>query len=127
MSNLTALGLILVTLLAGYAVIAHASNTLNRRADMIVVGLVDGVPVSKKHRYLMLFHIYLSQLGSVIALSAILAVGYVRIADNLDDPGVRNLAYLVAGLAAFAAINWLLLGTSYLIHCWQVLRQANGD
>jgi len=49
MSNLNAIGLILATLLVGYAVVVNASNAINKRADMIVAGVVEGVPVSKKH------------------------------------------------------------------------------
>jgi hypothetical protein len=60
--------------------------------------------MSRKHRYLKLSHIYVGQLGAVIALSMILAFGFVQIADNVTDSGVRTLAYLVAGLAVFGAV-----------------------
>jgi hypothetical protein len=127
MSNLNAIGLILATLIAGSFFLIYASNTINKRADMIVVGVVEGVPVSTKHRYLMLYHVYLSQVGGVIAISIVIAVGCLRIADSVTNSDVTMLAYLVAGLGAFAAVNWLFLGTSYFIHCAQVLRDDRRD
>jgi hypothetical protein len=51
----------------------------------------------------------------------------VQIADNVTDSGVRTLAYLVAGLAVFGAVQWLFLGASYFVYCLQVLRQAETD
>jgi hypothetical protein len=127
MSNLNAIGLILVTLIAGSFFLTYASNTINKRADMIIVGVVEGVPVSTKHRYLMLYHIYLSQLGGVIAVSIVIAVGCLQIADSVTNSDVTMLAYLVAGLGAFAAVYGLVLGTSYFIYCLQLLRETKRE
>ena len=127
MSNLSAIGLILSTAIIGYVVIIYASNALSKHVDIVVTGVAEGVPMSTKHRHLKLSHMYVSQLGALVGIAMILAFGFVKIADSVTDSGVRTLAYLVAGLAAFAAVQWFVLGISYLIYCLQVLRQAQSD
>ena len=83
--------------------------------------------MSMKHRYMKLFVMYVSQMGAVVGIAMILAFGFMKIADSVTDSGVSAVAYLVAGLAAFTAIQWLVLGISYLIYGLQVLRQAESN
>ena len=127
MSNLNAIGLILATTIIAYVVIIYTSNALSKHVDIVVTGVAEGVPMSTKHRHLKLSHMYISQWGAVVGIAIILAFGFVQIAGSVTDSGVRTLAYLVAGLAAFTAVQWLVLGASYLVYCFQVLRQARAD
>jgi hydroxyethylthiazole kinase-like sugar kinase family protein len=123
MSNLAAIGLILATLCVAFLVVFYASSAINKHVDVIVTGVVDGVPASTKHCYLKLNQMFLTQTSGVIALSVVVAACYVGIADNVTDPGVTRLAYLAAGLAAFSAITWLGGGISFYIQCIEAIRQ----
>jgi hypothetical protein len=127
MSNLNAIGLILVILVGGGFLIIYLARTTNRRLDAALTGIVDGARVSRKHRQLMLYNMYFQYLGGIIAFSIIFAFGFVQIADHLSDPGIKNLAYAAAVLAGFPGVTWLLLGTSSGLHCARVLRQAEAD
>jgi len=127
MSNLNAIGLILVTLLAGGALIIYLARTANKRLDAVLTGVVDGIPASLKHRQLMLYNMYFQYLGGIIALSIIIALGFVQMADNVSDPGIKNLAYAAAVLAGFPGFNWLILGTSAGFYSARVLRRAEAD
>ncbi|NNE20442.1 MAG: hypothetical protein HKN10_18400 [Myxococcales bacterium] len=122
MSNFEAIGLILATLLGGYVAIVWTSKILNERADMVLSGVVNGVPASKRHRHIMLYHGCLQYFGGSIALAFVLTVGELRIASNVDDPDVRTLAYLAASLGAFAALSLSILAPFFLTHCARVLR-----
>jgi hypothetical protein len=124
MSNLSTIGMILALAIVAYAIVIYASNELAKIVDTILAGVVEGVPMSKKNRQLKLYHIYVGQLGAVIAISMIMAFGFVRIAENATGSGARTLAYLCAGLGAFAALQWFVLGISYLLHCMRVLHQT---
>ena len=127
MSNLAAILLILATLCFAYVVIIYASNKLNEHVDVIIAGVIQGVPASTKHRYIKLNQIFLPQAAAVFVFSLIMALGYIRIADNVSDPDVRTVAYLAACLGAFGAASWLVLGVSFYVHCYHVLRQETRE
>jgi len=127
MSDFNAMGLILATFLLGGFLLIYLSKTLNQRLDTILTGVANGVRVSHKHRHLMLYSMYFQFLGSMIALSVILAVSFVQMADHVSHPGIKNLAYLAAVLVAFPGFSWSVLGTSSGLHCARVLRQAEAD
>jgi hypothetical protein len=124
MSNLEAIGLILATLLGGYLSIIYTTKTLNERADMVLSGIVNGVPASKRHRHIMLYHGCVQYCGGAVALASILAIGVLRIADTVDDPNVRMLAYLAAAFGVFAAVGISILAPFFLLHCARVLRHS---
>ena len=127
MSNLNAIGPILATAVIAYVGIIYTSNALGKHMDSVVVGIAEGVPMSMQHRYMKLFVMYVSQMGAVVGIATILAFGVMKIADSVTDSGVSTLAYLVAGLAAFTAVQWLVLGMVYLTYGLQVLRQAEAE
>ena len=127
MSDSTATAVALAIGVAAYVAIIYASNWLSRHVDVIVTGVADGVPMSTRHRYLKLHYIYLGQLGAVIAICMIFAFGFVRFASTVDDPGMRTLPYLLAGLAAFGAVQWLIMGASYFVYCLRILREERRE
>ena len=53
-----------------------------------------------------------------------LAIGVLRIADTVDDPNVRMLAYLAAAFGIFAAVGISILAPFFLLHCARVLRDT---
>lgn len=124
MSNFTAIVVIIATATLVFFVVMRASNQLGNNVDAVLAGVVQGVPMSAKQRSLKLFIMYLSQLGATVGITLIVAFGFLQIGGHVGDDGVRTLAYLCAGLAAFASLQWLVLGVWYLTECLQVLRQA---
>jgi hypothetical protein len=127
MSNLHAVAIILTVATLVFVSVIYASNWLGKHVDAVLTGVVEGVQVSARQRMLKLFIMYLSQLGATVGITLIVAFGYTLIANSVSDTGVRTLAYLCAGLAAFASLQWVVLGAWYLVHCIVALRQAEAD
>jgi hypothetical protein len=127
MSNTAAIALILATLCFAFAVIFYGSDHINRHIDVIFSGVLEGIPISRKHRSLKLNHMMLQLTGAVIALSMIIAMGYVGIANSVTDPEVTTLAYVAAGLAGFGVISWIFGGVSCYIQCLAAIRQDRRD
>jgi hypothetical protein len=126
-SNLAAIALILAILLFAFVAIFYGSHHINGHIDAIYTGVLDGIPMSTKHRYLNLSHMFLQQTGAIIALSAIVAIGFAGIADNVADPAVTRLAYVAAGLAGFGAVSWMFGGVSCYFQCVAAIRRDARD
>ena len=127
MSNLLAIGVVLGTLFTGGFWVVWVANTINMRFDAIVTGVIDGTRLSLNHRRLMLYNMYYQYLGGVIGVSTVLALGFVQMANHMSDPGIRNLAYAAAAIAAFPAGTWAVVGITGGLYCSKVLRQAEAD
>ena len=127
MSNLETIGLIIATNAAGGGLLIWLSEILNKRAAVILTGLSDGVPVSLGHRRLVLYRVYFQYLGSIVAVSILLTLALIRIAENVGDPDIQGLAYISAIFAGFPAITWAILGTWTAIDCVKELRRAEAQ
>ena len=125
MSNLQTNGLILAAFVVGSGLLVFMSEILNKQAGVILTGLSDGVPVSLELRRVMLYRVYFQYLGGVIAISVILALALVRIAENVQDPDIKTLAYVTAVSAGFPALTWAILGTWTGIDCARAIRKAD--
>jgi hypothetical protein len=127
MSTLQSVGIILSTAVVAYIGVIYGSAQLGKLIDAVLTGIVEGVQVSAKQRTLKLFIMYLSQLGAIVGINVIVSFGFAQIGNSVSDAGVRTLAYLCSGVAAFGALSWLFLGPLYLVYCVRALRQAEAD
>ena len=127
MSNLTAILLILATVLAAVFVIMWVTKMANAQRDAIITGLQQGVPLSAKHRWLIFSNDWIAAKYSMAGLSLILGFSYMRLGRGASDADVELVAFLSAGFAAFSALFLLVLGTSDLIFCISALRQTKQD
>jgi hypothetical protein len=66
-------------------------------------------------------------LGAVIGVATVLALGFVQMANHVSDPGIKNLTYAAAAIAAFPAGTWAVVGITGGLYCSKVLRQAEAD
>jgi hypothetical protein len=82
----------------------------HQRMDQIVTGIVDGVPVSKKYRWLMLFYGFWADVLVGMILVTIFGTGFHKAADVAANPGVE-------ALANFCAISCGALIASFLVLC----------
>lgn len=125
MSNLETIGLILAALVGGSALVIYVSEVLSKHVVVIITGLNDGIPVSIELRRLMLYRICFPYMGGSAAFSIAIALGLLRIAENVSDPSIRTLAYIIAVIMAFPGVNWLVLGTWTGIDCARAIRKAD--
>jgi hypothetical protein len=124
MSNLNAIGLILAILIAGTFVTFYATKWIHIRSDAITTGIVRGISISTKERWMKLFHDWLPMAFGISLFDLILAVGFIEIAENLTDQGVILVAWLSGAAAGFSCVFWLILGISYFVNLVLILREA---
>jgi hypothetical protein len=127
MSDLNAIGMILALMLAGTFVTFYATKWIHVRSDAITTGIVRGVPISTKERWMKLFHDWLPMAFGIAIVDLILAVGFLEIAKGFTDEGIRLVAWLSAAAAGFSSVFWFILGVSYFANCVSILRQAEAD
>lgn len=124
MSNVNAIGLIFAILIFGGFVISYTTQIIHSRSDAVTTGIVRGVPISIKERWMILFHDWVPAAFGIAVFGVIMALGQLEIGQQVDDEGIRLLAWLSAGLAGFSSAFWLILGISYFTNCVFILREA---
>ena len=124
MSNLNAIGLISAILIFGGFVITYTTHVIHLRSDAITTGIVRGVSISIKERWMILFHDWVLAAFGIAVFGALLALGQIEIAQHVDDQSIKLLAWLCAGLAGFSSAFWLILGISCFTNCVLLLREA---
>jgi hypothetical protein len=98
-----------------------------RRKDQIVTGIVDGVPVSMKHRWIMLFFEFIGYGNIVVILHGVFAIGYFRAASIVSDSVVGGVAFLCGAAAVFGAGATFFPAVVLAFYLVSVLRQAEAD
>jgi len=124
MSSLDALKLIFAILIGGAFVISYTTHVIHLRSDAITTGIVRGVSVSIKERWMILFHDWVPAAFGIAVFGVLLALGQIEVAKHVDDQGIKLLAWLCAGLSAFSSAFWMILGISYFSNCVLILREA---
>ena len=127
MSNLNAIGLIAAIFIGSYAAFLFADRWIHNRGDAIATGLVQGIPMTTKHRWLMLFNNWFTVVFSMVAFAFIVSAIFVGIARNVGDPFVQSLAYVCAFGFSGISLVWVVMGGSWLLHYWRMLRQAEAS
>ncbi|NNE19213.1 MAG: hypothetical protein HKN10_12135 [Myxococcales bacterium] len=124
MSNLTAIAMIAAITIAGYFVFLGAERWTHERGDALATGLLRGVPMSAKHRWLLLFNNWLPNALGTTTFSLAIALALVAVAREVNDPFIGFVAYLCAIGFGMGFAFWLLLGTSWLVFYVSLLRET---
>lgn len=127
MSSQAALFLILAVIIAVFVATYWAATIINSRGDEISSGVVKGISVSPKARWLMLFTQFLTFYLFLVGFLMIIGLGLWELAQGIEERGVSLVGYMGAYLAASGAVMWLVLGTIWFIHHWSSVRQAEAD
>lgn len=127
MSSQITLLSILAVIIAVFVATYWASTVINSRGDEISSGVVKGIPVSPKARWLMLFTQFLTFYLFLVGFLLIVALGLWELAQGIEERGVSLLGYMGAYLAVSGAVMWFVLGTSWFIHHWLTVRQADAN
>lgn len=127
MSNLTAIALIAAISIAGYFVVLTGDRWTHRRGDALANGLIDGVPMSTKHRWLVLFNNWLPNAAGLATFSFAVGLTLVAVAREVNDPFIGFIAYLCAIGFGMGFLFWLILGASWFVYYLSLLRQTEAD
>jgi predicted secreted protein len=127
MSDSTTIALIIASFFPGTFAIFYISKMTNDVGNEIVTGVIRGIPISTKARWLVLHQTWVGYVLGAVGCGVMIAALNVQIAAHATDAGIQTLAYMAAFFGAFAAIIWVLGAVSGFIYYRSVLRQAEAD
>ncbi|NNE19210.1 MAG: hypothetical protein HKN10_12120 [Myxococcales bacterium] len=123
MPNLTLLSILAVTI-GGYTSCMWVTKMITGRGDDIVSGIIKGVPVSTRDRWLMLITDWLSWVALQVSLLIILGLGILEIARGANEPRVALIGYMCCVMCAFGAVFWTLLGSVLFANMMSTIRKT---
>ena len=126
MSISTALALLIASIFPGAFVFFYSSKLAVDVGNEVQAGVIRGMPISIKARWLHLYHTYVGYVLGAVSVGLLNAAVNVQIAAHAPDAAIRTVAYLAAFVSATAASISALSCFSGLIYCRSVLRQAEG-
>jgi hypothetical protein len=107
-------------------VIFYISKMTNDVGIEVSTGVMQGIPVSIKARWIILHQTWVGYVLGIVAVGVMVTAVNVQIAAHAPDAAIRTVAYLTAFFGAAAAFVWVLAAISGFIHFRSVLRQAEG-
>jgi len=128
MSDLSAIALMLGLFIFSLMTAAFLLRLMYSRCDDILSGVVNGIPVSLRSRWLFFLHDYIGVSFGVTMLAGVMAIGFLAAGDVVgDSTSVRGLAHVCAVVGAGFCVFNLLLGVIWMRHFASILRQAEAD
>ena len=119
--------LMLAVLWWGTLCTVYTLKRMHRRCDEIATGFVNGLPVSLKYRWLLLFQDYVGMAFALVFVLAAVAVGFLAAKETVDDSSVGNVALLCGIVAGWAALAILVFVVAWVFDLTSVLRQASEE
>jgi len=127
MSNLAVLFSILGTVIVTFFGSYWVNKTINDRGDQILSGVVEGLPVSAKTRWLMLFTQWLPYTAFFIVFLLVVGIGFIEVGHGVEHPRVRLVAYMCATMCVGGATFWGVLGSFLFTNMLSVVREADRE
>jgi len=109
---------------SGTFVAVYVTSKAREVAADIVTGVVHGVPVSMKYRWLSLYNVWMGYMAAVVLLTLILGLAAWQIGANVSDANVRLFAYLCAAYGGTAFIGASIRAVSQLVFHRALLREV---
>jgi hypothetical protein len=126
MSDALLVALVAAALVFGHTLTLYGAHVANDKRDKIILGLVDGVPLSKEHRWLMLSNDWVPIKFSLTGYTALMTTVMIYLSQYTSNRSIEILAYLSAGFFAFAFLAFLFLGFSDFLLCIKSVRASPG-
>jgi len=124
MSNVNAIGVIAAIFVSGGFLIMYVLKAQNEAGHEILTGVIRGLSVSTKDRWLMLFQTWIPRAALVLAFQFFFVMTFMTIARDTNDAGVRWLAYAGAAFTSLGFFGQLLFSISTFVRYSSTLRQA---
>jgi hypothetical protein len=124
MSSISTLGLTTALYIAFMVAFVFGDRWIHSRGEIVDTGLLRGIPISTEMRGLVFYNSWLTLASGMVASAALIALGFIGIARNSDDPFVRVFAYLCAFQSSFVSVVWVGTGISWFGYYRRVLRGA---
>jgi len=128
MSSFNAFGLFMVVGILYIYVRFFLDRLVRDRADAVVTGVIRGVSVPTKHRWLVLQNSWLPAIAALIVFDSATTLGWILLGRNAGAEEAKLFAYLLA----FLSFTGGTLGAIAQSIVWyprlaSILRQAEAD
>jgi hypothetical protein len=127
MSELAPFALIAVVLTLSAFAIIFSDRWWHNRKEAIATGVSNGVAISGRHRWLMLYNQWVLLGVSITTYAAIMAFLFAQVGEVADTSGLRTAAYLCSGFMGTIAVVYLYGSVTWLVHLRSILREAEAD
>ena len=127
MSNVATAGMIVALATAGLFFYYFLDRWVQDRVAVILTGVLHGVSISTKDRWMLLHTSWLGGMGGGIGFYLIFAVMFLVLGRQIDTEEVRLLAYLMTFFTLVGTAAWVYQGVHWLFRLMSVLRQAEAD
>jgi hypothetical protein len=123
-SNFTALAVMLAIHLLTYIAYHVGDRWIHNRSEIVLHGVSSGVPISLRHRKMMLTNAFVPTTLSAMLLLVMMALGFVGLARNVSDGFVEAFALFGAFVYGVAALGLLAAAFLWFSYLRSVLRDA---
>ena len=124
MSTSTALMVVPATAISFGLLFMYVTQSANTWYTKLVIGVIDGVPITTKFRRLLLTQIWVAYVGAAVATGVMLSFINMQFAGHVDDSGIKTLCYGIAVVGAYMSVDWIVKAVIWWLHARDVLRQA---
>ena len=124
MSDLAALLSILVTVIVTFFGSYWVNSVINDRGDEILSGVVKGIPVSTRTRWLMLYTQWLPYTAFFIVFLSVIGLGFLEVGREIEHPRIKLVGYMCATMCAGGAAFWGILGSFLFANMFSAIREA---
>lgn len=124
MSTTNGLALIAAFYLPGVYIYHMFERRIMDRENEIVTGVVRGVRVSTVHRRWSIYAYWATAQISQFAYLGPLIFAYLVVAENVDDEGVKLVAYMAVFMSVIGLLGTVAHAAAGYVRCASALRQA---
>jgi len=127
MSDFTAVILLMAIFVAALATAALLARNMYGRADDVLSGTVNGVPIPLESRWRSFVHDYVGHSFAITMLGGVTADGFYVAGQALGESRAAVVAYLCALVGSGFLLSNVTLGLIWMRHFAAVLRKAAAD
>jgi hypothetical protein len=126
-SSLAATLAILATFGLMLIALAMFFTRAHTRMDEVVTGVVNGVPVPLRYRWLLLAYDYTAYWMTCVVILGVFGTGYLGAAKVADDSSIATLTYLCGATCLWGALAVVVFVAAWIVYMISVLRQAGSE
>ena len=124
MSDSVALALAIANFFVGFFCFLWSSKLAGDIAVRVELGVIDGLPMSTKGRWVLLHSSWVGYVLAAIAAGLLSALVSMGIAAHTTSEHVKVISHVNAVIGAVASFGWMANGVSEYVYYRSVVRQA---